>query len=252
VPNSEAYYDHMRQRDETTERRASPMHVASDHRAYATALRDRLPSLPERDRAFAQDLLRAYGSRRGASEKQLEWIKRLSQPPAPAEPRPTVQGLAKLVALFDRAATVLQRPAVTIEGSELDLRHNLRIQRAHADSRYPGQLFLRDTNPDLEARQYFGRVDRDGVFHAARTCPPEVLTYCEHLAADPATVGASHGHRTGMCCFCWRGLTDPRSTAVGYGPVCAERWGLPWGEPARGEPTRTAPAADANAETACL
>jgi len=25
-------------------------------------------------------------------------------------------------------------------------------------------------------------------------------------------------------------LTDPRSVSMGYGPVCAENYGLPWGE----------------------
>jgi hypothetical protein len=209
------------------------MHVASETRAYATALRDRLPTLSERDRAFAQDLLRAFDSKRGATEKQLLWIKKLSRPaeePAVSTPLPTVQGLTPLVALFDRASTALRAPAITIEGSELDLRRNLRIKRSPDDSRYAGQLILADDNRDWTARQYFGRIDRDGVFHASRSCPPEVLAYCEHLAADPATVGASHGHRTGMCCFCWRALSDPRSTTVGYGPICADRWGLPWGE----------------------
>ena len=33
-----------------------------------------------------------------------------------------------------------------------------------------------------------------------------------------------------------RALSDDRSTAVGYGPICADHFGLPWGEaaPAQG------------------
>lgn len=227
------------------------MHIADPNRAYATTLRDKLLTLPPRDQDFARDLLRAYDSKRGATEKQLTWIKRLavSTEPQAEAPRPTVAGLSRLVALFDRAATALRAPMITIEGSELDLRRNLRIKRGHADSRFPGHLLLTDDNRDWNARQYFGRVDRDGVFHAARACPPEVLAYAEHLAADPATVGASHGHRTGMCCFCWRALSDPRSTAAGYGPICADRWGLPWGDTV---PVALDLAADVDPETACL
>ena len=32
-----------------------------------------------------------------------------------------------------------------------------------------------------------------------------------------------------MCCFCNRALEDERSTAVGYGPICAGHFGLAWG-----------------------
>jgi hypothetical protein len=42
-------------------------------------------------------------------------------------------------------------------------------------------------------------------------------------------VAAEHGHKTGNCCFCSRPLNDARSTEVGYGPVCADKWELPWG-----------------------
>jgi Family of unknown function (DUF6011) len=38
-----------------------------------------------------------------------------------------------------------------------------------------------------------------------------------------------HGERTGICTFCGRKLTDPRSVLAGYGPICAEKFGLPWG-----------------------
>lgn len=34
---------------------------------------------------------------------------------------------------------------------------------------------------------------------------------------------------TGHCCFCSLPLTDERSTAVGYGKVCADHFGLSWG-----------------------
>lgn len=33
----------------------------------------------------------------------------------------------------------------------------------------------------------------------------------------------------GSCCYCNKPLSDDNSKAVGYGKVCASRWGLPWG-----------------------
>lgn len=48
-----------------------------------------------------------------------------------------------------------------------------------------------------------------------------------------AEQAARFGRLTGACVFCSRKLTDERSIEVGYGPVCAEREGLPWGEVAK-------------------
>lgn len=49
----------------------------------------------------------------------------------------------------------------------------------------------------------------------------------DRISAEEA---AKFGRLTGSCVFCSRRLTDERSATVGYGPVCAERVGLPWGE----------------------
>jgi hypothetical protein len=43
-------------------------------------------------------------------------------------------------------------------------------------------------------------------------------------------MATAYGRRMGECCFCGLTLTDGRSIAVGYGPICAGKWGLPWGE----------------------
>lgn len=53
------------------------------------------------------------------------------------------------------------------------------------------------------------------------------LSVSTKLTAKQAAV---FGHNTGHCVFCSRELTDDRSLTVGYGPICAERNGLPWGE----------------------
>jgi hypothetical protein len=49
------------------------------------------------------------------------------------------------------------------------------------------------------------------------------------LTADEA---AAFGHEHSRCVFCSHKLSDEkdgRSVDVGYGPVCAEKYGLPWG-----------------------
>lgn len=46
---------------------------------------------------------------------------------------------------------------------------------------------------------------------------------------------AEFGRLYGICCFCSADLTDERSIAVGYGPVCGRNNGLPWGHVSEGE-----------------
>lgn len=50
------------------------------------------------------------------------------------------------------------------------------------------------------------------------------------FALNPAEYASAYGKKTGRCCFCSLELTDPRSVSAGYGPVCSEKWSLPWGQ----------------------
>ena len=56
--------------------------------------------------------------------------------------------------------------------------------------------------------------------------PLYFLTTDSRITAEQA---ARFGSVTGSCVFCMRTLTDERSISVGYGPICAEHNGLPWG-----------------------
>lgn len=45
-----------------------------------------------------------------------------------------------------------------------------------------------------------------------------------------AEQAAAFGHANERCCFCSTPIDTPESKAVGYGPHCAAKRGLPWGE----------------------
>ncbi len=49
------------------------------------------------------------------------------------------------------------------------------------------------------------------------------------LNADPIGFLAACSKDMNRCCYCNLPLEDARSKAVGYGKICAGRWGLPWG-----------------------
>lgn len=102
------------------------------------------------------------------------------------------------------------------------------LSRAGQKSKYTGQIMVTDGGP-FGANRYYGRIDLDGVFHATDSATIPVFALLERLSRHPVDVAGEYGRLTGQCCFCQLGLKDARSTAVGYGPVCADHFGLPWG-----------------------
>lgn len=167
----------------------------------------------------------------GLTERQLAAVlKAAARGTAPAPAAVTVGDVAGLVALFDKAkASGLKSPkvrAILPDGKRMT------IKLAGPQSRNAGDLYA--STGSGETRVYLGRVDRAGVFHPSFKAPPEALGPCVEtltaIAKDPAAAGKAYGVQTSSCSFCSLPLEDARSVSAGYGPICAERWGLPWGE----------------------
>ena len=75
-----------------------------------------------------------------------------------------------------------------------------------------------------------GKVTTNGNFAFTPGCSERVINYIKNFSNDPVGIAAAYGRRTGNCCFCARRLTDERSVTVGYGPICANKFNLPWGD----------------------
>lgn len=183
------------------------------------ALRKVLPALPAKDQSFAQSLLDQFDMRGSLSEKQAYWVDKLAAGPAPKreDVKIDVSGVAKLFATAKYKG--LKRAAIVID--------NMRLSVAGQNARVPGSINVTDGG-DFEGRTWFGRIVGD-VFQPSRDCTSAVIENLKAFAANPVAHAAAHGHATGACCFCNRELTDERSIAVGYGPICADHYGLPWG-----------------------
>ena len=119
----------------------------------------------------------------------------------------------------------LRWPKLTLE---LDGKR-VQLSLAGDASKHPGTVNVTD-GARYPNNVWFGRILQDGTFQPGRDCSDAVVGILRQLASDPAGTAAAHGHQSGACCFCGRDLNDERSTAVGYGPVCAAKWSLPWGE----------------------
>jgi hypothetical protein len=137
--------------------------------------------------------------------------------PSPEDSRGS---LAPLHGLFAKAKeSGLKRPAI-----EFDVAHrSVRISPAKANSLNAGWLYVR------VGGQYAGKVAPSGGLRIVdRVLDSTVVAFLEALAKDPVGVTQEHGRRTGACCFCSHKLTDATSLSVGYGPVCAKHYGLPY------------------------
>lgn len=187
--------------------------------------------------AFAQDLA-AYWHAGQLSHNRRVWlhIKGMQifnalRTPAPAATpaTPATAGpLASIVALFTTAKEGGKK------GAGLKIRighgtHRINIKLAGSNSRNQGWLYVK-SDDDFT---YLGKISPEGTFFPVSGCGGYVLRLLENFAADPAAYAKEFGHKTNICCFCGRLLTDDRegrSVEVGYGPVCAQTWGMPWGK----------------------
>lgn len=152
--------------------------------------------------------------------------------PQASAPRAEVGDFHGVYALFEKAAKHIKRPkvrlAVPFDG---DYAH-VTLYRGGERSRFPGQI-------NVAAAEYgagwYGRIDEGGEWFLPKNTPAflgELRQLLIALAENPDEVAAEYGKLMGHCCFCARRLTDDgdgRSVEVGYGPVCAKRYGLPWG-----------------------
>lgn len=182
--------------------------------------------LPEKDKEFARSIWTATKDG-GGSEKQRYWLGQLAERARHAYEMsageesggPLYNSFPAIVEMFGKATDEgLRRPSFKID--------NLKLYLAGPRSKYHGQIMVVDTDTD----DWQGRIDETGRMWHSRSCLDRNVTVLLDLEANPAEAAARHGHATGNCCFCARDLTDPRSVTVGYGPICAGKWGLPWGE----------------------
>lgn len=102
------------------------------------------------------------------------------------------------------------------------------VSMAGAMSKTPGALNLTDGKP-FGQNVWFGRVNPDGSLVQSKSWQPWVSEILDGFAKDPAGFAGAYGKKTGRCCFCGRHLETKESVSVGYGPICAEKFGLPWG-----------------------
>lgn len=199
-------------------------------------LEQNLQHLSPRDQEFAKSLIGNFRNY-GLSQKQGNYVailldrvdealgrKQEVQLPAKFDKsgEQLAPGFTKIVALFLKAKEQgLKWPKIrlqTSQGEKIVLRLSQR-----------GDVTVTDNATSFDDRRYYGRISPQGFYAPTEIVTPDVTQLLKDLAQNPAEMAALYGHQTSNCCFCGLQLTTSESVTVGYGPICADNFGLPWG-----------------------
>lgn len=204
-----------------------PVQLDAGQQTAVEALQAVMSKMSSRDVEFAGSLVSNFFRYGQLSDKQMTWVSTLTNrvvAPKPVQPAEQVNVQA-IQDLFDLAGKNLRRVKVKLQAKS---GQNVAFSRAGANSKYAGQILITDGLP-YGQNQFFGRIDVNGDFYPTSRADAAVCGLVREFAADPAGSAGRYGRLTGGCSFCNHGLKDERSTQVGYGPICAKNFGLPWG-----------------------
>lgn len=185
-----------------------------------------LDKLPNGKQAFANDLMNGYRRYGRLSPRQMEWVEKLillaTAPPQAAtseEHSQRIPGFKCVEDLLYHAAAHIQFPCIRLQtekGQRIQLRPR-KGERAVTVHVGDSRGVCRDEVLDTSYLRYLSDLT-------------DVMNTLHEMAAHPLETAILYGKKFKSCCFCGISLTDPRSLVVGYGPICAGNYGLPWGE----------------------
>jgi hypothetical protein len=193
-------------------------------------LKERIDDVPTAKRDFAASLVK-WAEKRPLSDKQSYWVTKLLAMCDGTDPTPApvaIGDMKGILGLFHAAQEHLKWPKIVLAWNDSNgFMQLVRLSVAGDRARVPGSVNV--VEPVNKA--WYGRIRVDGTFEPSmkQETPEQVTDLLKRFAADPVKVASEHGKLTGNCCFCHRTLEDERSTNVGYGPVCAKHFALPWG-----------------------
>jgi hypothetical protein len=196
--------------------------ITKEHKMYnANDLRNVLDQLSAKSRTFAEDLLRADKSY-GLSEKQAYWVNKLvEQVKAPAPVARTVSNVVNIIGMFAHAKESGKKlPVIRLGDFKLSL--------ASDASKNAGCVYVKDA-----VGMYIGKITPTGELICLRelgdSLKDSAAAAVTTFAADPLAAAKAYGQSFHSCCFCGIKLTDKKaggSIEMGYGPICAEKFGL--------------------------
>lgn len=184
----------------------------------------------QKDKHFVTSLLTQYKNKGQLSVKQWPWIEKMmiramGVDELSVEPETVDLSPAPLFTLFAHVKEKLKSPSLVFVLLRKNDQHkeikiypkgsNLNVVWAH---QYPGYLGTIYPSGKLTFTKY---ADEKTQSH--------LTNLLKEICTNPQKAVASHGKLMNKCCFCNKTLTDPTSVKLGYGPVCAHNWHMPYG-----------------------
>lgn len=187
--------------------------------------------LAEKDRGFASDLVANFEKRGKLSTKQQYWVGVLLVRAIGIDTAPKAEevgDLTGLIDLFAKAKESKKYPKISLEVNGSPLKLTL----AGPKAKCPGTINVSDGG-SWGDNVWYGRVTKEGIWSPTSSVTDELRSKIQRLlsafAHNPAHAAMTFGKQTDHCCFCMKQLDTKESKHVGYGPICADKWGLPWG-----------------------
>lgn len=195
-----------------------------------------LRSVPGND--FARSLLKQFDRGDGLSAVQMWWVHKLAVDDRREQERIFADQHAASSKMIDLGLTAyssikdlfdfaksngLKWPKLRFAAGDLTYQLSVAGPNAHV----PGSINVTSTG-GFDNRTWYGRILSTNEFDPGRDNTDDVTDLLRKLVDDPVGYAAEYGRTVGSCCFCGLTLTTRRSKDAGYGPVCADKWGLPW------------------------
>lgn len=190
-----------------------------------------LHQLSERDQEFATSLLNALADTNQLSPKQAYWLNELANRLRKSEP--IYGSFDAVLVMFRLAGQKLKRPKVRLLSKP-----DADGQETYFELWFPipeDGTSQRELKIYIGGWQHHGRRRFGGWVKSDRLIPyrdrltDSIRLTIQDFALDPQGCAKAMAKRLGCCMFCGARLTDDESKDRGYGPVCAENYGQPWG-----------------------
>jgi hypothetical protein len=215
-----------------------------------------IDSIPFKSQGFVKSLLAGKAKYGSNSPKQQHWVRVYAEQAqkainpaginvtvggAKAAPVPQVlsaiivgeqlYGMLKKAEDFVFAKGGKKRPQIKFKPSELSPNTpEIGFKIAGASSKFKNQVMV-TSGGQYGQSHYYGRIE-SGIYHPAPKATPAVIEFVVGFAQEPHKMGSAYGLATFHCCYCGKGIDTVDSKVMGYGPVCASKFGLPWGKKA--------------------
>lgn len=174
---------------------------------------------------FGHSLIQQYNKKHDLSEKQWYWVHKLvadAEAPAPEMDKERVGDFTGVIELFTKAKGNLKYPKISLT---TESGGTVMLSLAGSQAAKPGTINVTDGKA-YGHNIWYGRVDDVGNWEKSTKATEEVGNLLKDLSLDPAGFATNYGHKHGSCCFCNKTLTHENSVTAGFGPVCADNWGL--------------------------